>query len=80
LFYILTEALAADSGMGNGCLYWLSDDQKAARAPQALVLLEALTAAEKRRSLKFWTGDESWMMWVDRATESSIRVDEELTH
>jgi hypothetical protein len=42
------------------------------------MLLTALTVAEKQKWLKFWTGDESWMMWVNQRTESWVTIDEEL--
>jgi hypothetical protein len=42
------------------------------------MLLAALNAAEKRRWLNLCTGDESWMMWVNRPTESWTTIDEAL--
>jgi hypothetical protein len=38
---------------------------KADKARQALALLVSLAAAEKRRRLNFWTGNEPWMMWAN---------------
>jgi hypothetical protein len=34
------------------------------------MLLAALTAAEKRRRLNFWIGDEFWIMSVNPSTGS----------
>jgi hypothetical protein len=56
----------------------LSDDQKADSARQALMLLAALMAAKKRRWFNFWTGDESWMIWVNPLTGSWMTIDGEL--
>jgi hypothetical protein len=35
-----------------------------------LMLLVALTAAEKQRGSNLWTGDESWILWVNLPTGS----------
>jgi hypothetical protein len=56
----------------------LSDDHKADRAPPVLMLLAAMTAAEKRRRLNVWTGDECGIIWVPRPTRSLMTIDEEL--
>jgi hypothetical protein len=56
----------------------LSDNQKADRARQALILLATLTTGEKQRWLNCWTGDESWIMWVNPGTGSWMTIDEEL--
>jgi hypothetical protein len=46
-------------------LHVLSDDQNPETTGQALLVLAALTIAEKRRSVNFWTGDKSWAMDED---------------
>jgi hypothetical protein len=56
----------------------LSDDQKVDREQQAPLLLVAVTAAEKRRRLNFWTGDEFWITWVNPSTGSWMIMNDEL--
>jgi hypothetical protein len=51
---------------------------KADKIRQALVLLAALTAAEKRRWLSFWTGDESCIKWINPPTGLCMTINEEL--
>jgi hypothetical protein len=51
---------------------------KADKAQQALMHLAAVTVAEKRGWSDFWTGDESWIMWVNPSTGSRMTVGEEL--
>jgi hypothetical protein len=58
VFYILTEVIGLRFGRWRWVPQLLSDNQKVDRGRQALVLLAALTAAERRRWLDFWTDDE----------------------
>jgi hypothetical protein len=55
----------------------LSDDQKADEARQAVLLLAALTTAEKQRRANFWTDDEPGIMRVNHRTGSWMTIEEE---
>jgi hypothetical protein len=60
-------------------LHLLSDDHKADRAKQGLLLLTALTTPEKRARVNIGIGDESWVMLVNPSAASRMTIDEELS-
>jgi len=78
VFYVLIEVLQLRYRLWKWIPYSLSDPQKAERVAMAKSLLKSLEKAQSRNWHGFWTGDESWILWVNQQKGSWLTVEEEI--
>jgi hypothetical protein len=78
VFFVLSEVLGLKFRHWGWVPHLLTDDQKVERIRQSILLRTQLQRAAARSGSEFWTGDESWLNWVNPPTRFWMPLDEEI--